>query len=529
MLPFLLYAETHYRFKYFFSYLRKREPEVIADAPHRIEPGVTIPLLLIVKDAHKFPATLGPVTITISQHGNIAQELEPITEPLLLNEPLWWKVLELPRQGLSGWLDIAVRMTVTVNNRTTMYISDNYRTSSHAPLRVFLSEEPLPREEGLFLGDAHTHSDRTSDQVEFGVPIKAARQLSHSLGLTFFCVADHSYDLDDTLDDYTRNDPALPKWLSLLDEIKLCNSEEKDFVVVQGEEVSCRNSDGRNVHMLLFGDERFFHGTGDSAERWLRTRCEYSIDDVLNQKHERSVAFAAHPKEPVSLLQRMLLGRGSWTNNDIRDQRLCGIQFANGMKELGFEEGYQFWVRALLAGHRLYCIAGNDAHGNFNRFRQIGVPFLKVRETDNQLFGRMRTGVFVEGPLHQNAILDSLAKGRSIATDGPVANIVVEGKHTPTSLGSKLHGSDFELSLTARSSKEFGNIEEIRLILGIIGEDSERTFLNERPPNQFTYLCSSSIHISSPSYIRAEIQTSHLTSYDQSTHFCLTNPVWLTP
>ncbi len=529
MLPVLLYAETHYRFRFFFSYLKKGEPEVIADVPHRLEPGAGIPLLLIVKDADQYPCTLGPVVVSISQRGNIVQEQELLSPPLSIKQPLWWYVYDLPRPDLHGWIDIQVRMTITGNGSSRTYVSDNHRTSSHAPLRVFLSDEHLPREQGLFLGDAHTHSDRTSDMVEFGVPPRAAVRLSQSLGLSFFCVADHSYDLDDSADDYTRNDPALPKWTSLVDEIKQWNSERHEFVIVQGEEVSCRNSHDRNVHLLLFGDERFFHGTGDGAERWLRTRCEYNIEDVLAQKHKHAVAFAAHPGEEVSFLQRVLLGRGTWSEDDTTNGSLAGLQFANGMRGFGFEEGYRLWIRALLAGRHLFCIAGNDAHGNFNRFRQIGVPFFRIRENENQLFGKMRTGVFIRGPFDQPAILESLAKGRSIATDGPVANIVVQGRQTLTSLGSTFVGSEFEIMLSTSSSKEFGEIEEIRLFLGIIGEESERTLFYERSTNHFKYQRSTPIHVSSPCYVRAETHTSALTSCDQSPHFCLTNPIWFTP
>ena len=37
-LLFLLYAETHYSFKGIYSRLKKKEPEIIADLPHRIDP-----------------------------------------------------------------------------------------------------------------------------------------------------------------------------------------------------------------------------------------------------------------------------------------------------------------------------------------------------------------------------------------------------------------------------------------------------------------------------------------------------------
>ena len=56
-LPLFLYAETHYRFKYFFSFLKKQEPELLADAPHRVEPGKDIPILILSKDADRYPCS----------------------------------------------------------------------------------------------------------------------------------------------------------------------------------------------------------------------------------------------------------------------------------------------------------------------------------------------------------------------------------------------------------------------------------------------------------------------------------------
>lgn len=526
--PIFLYAETHYRFKYFFSILRKAEPEVIADAPHRLEPGANIPLLILAKDADKYPATLHSVKVNLSQQGTILREIDLIQEPVSLNKPLWWNVYELCCDDIRGWLDVEVCIHLDVNGTTKTYFTDNHRTSSHEPLRIFLSDDPLPRETGMFFGDAHTHSDRTNDQVEFGVPIAAAKQLSQSIGLSYFCVADHSYDLDDAVDDFTRNDPSLPKWGSLLEEIRQHNPASQDFVVVQGEEVSCRNSKDQNVHLLLFGDDNFFAGSGDGAEQWLKTRSENSISEILEKKQDLAVAFAAHPMESVSLLQRALLGRGPWTNEDMFDKRLTGIQFANGAMNSGFQAGYRAWIDVLLTGQRLFCLAGNDAHGNFNRFRQIGIPFIRVRESDSQLFGKMRTGVFVQGQLDQNHILESLSNGRSIITDGPVANILMKGENTVSSLGSSYSGPS-EFSVTASSSKEFGKIKGVKVFVGIIGDRAENVFLSDGAVDQLQYSRASTIQVTAPSYLRAEIFTSSNNLSDGSSHFCYTNPIWLTP
>ena len=68
IIPFMfLYAELHYRFKWLGSLYYKKEPEILADVPYRIEPDNKIPILLFIKDAHIFPIKLSHVSIHIYQ------------------------------------------------------------------------------------------------------------------------------------------------------------------------------------------------------------------------------------------------------------------------------------------------------------------------------------------------------------------------------------------------------------------------------------------------------------------------------
>ena len=64
-LLFLLYAETHYSFKGIYSRLKKKEPEIIADVPHRIKQGQPIPVLLLIKDADQHSIELNSVHINL--------------------------------------------------------------------------------------------------------------------------------------------------------------------------------------------------------------------------------------------------------------------------------------------------------------------------------------------------------------------------------------------------------------------------------------------------------------------------------
>ena len=483
MFPVFLYAETHYRFRYFFSLLRKREPEIIADAPHRLNPDSSLPILILVKDAHLFPAILEEIILVIRSKGSIVCIKKLLNTSIEINQKTWWRVFEISVKGLTEAIECDVIFEVNVKNRKRIYHNDNHRTSSHRPLNVFLSSTPLPKFENLFFGECHSHSNYTDDQVEFGSPIGASVHLCKSIGLSFFCVTDHSYDLDDTTDNYLLNDPNLPKWQQLQNEINDLNSMVTDFAIVRGEEVTCRNSFDQNVHLLLLGNKKYIAGSGDGAEQWLKTRSEHSISEVLNDKELSTLAYAAHPRELVPFLQRVLLNRGKWSEKDMADSKLSGIQFANGQLSGGFKEGYLLWINALLQGRRLFALAGNDAHGNFNRFRQIGIPFIKIHEMEHQIFGKMRTGVFLESFSEDN-ILNSIRSGMSIITDGPVANLrVISSAQQLTSIGCKYVGTNHTVLLEVLSSTEYGSIESLKIFKGNIG-DKEIEIISEKNTNR---------------------------------------------
>lgn len=514
-----MYAEVHYRFRYFFSLLNAPEPEILADAPHRVEPGEPIPILLLVKDADRHHVTL------LSAEAELSDGVATRTVPLLrsevrIAEHWWWTVIEVPTDGLNGWVSCAVQFRYDAGRGVQTAVSDNYRTTRHAPLRVFVSTEPLPTLPQLLLGEGHSHSTATEDQVEFGVPLGAVRSLARRMGLSFAAITDHSYDLDDAITSYLENDPALPKWHSFQREVADLN-RRAGFSLIPGEEVTCRNAAGQNVHCLVLGDPQFHPGSGDGAERWLRTRSELSLRDLLDRVDGSAVVAAAHPREHVPFLQRLLLRRGPWSEADESQIGLHALQFWNGTFDRRCKEGRDAWVRQLLQGRRLGIVAGNDAHGNFNRFRQLSIPFVSLREADHQLFGRVRTGLFADVN-STGGILDAMRRHRTIATDGPVGMITdVDGRPV---LGETV-ASPTTVRLIARTSHEFGLIEKIELRRGIIGAAAEESLEFWESPGEMYWAWRSDVKEPRPHYLRLEI-TTHPGKRDGRAHYCLTSPVW---
>lgn len=524
-LSVLLYAETHYRFRYFLSFLKKQEPEVIADAPFRIEPGGKIPILLLVKDGDKFPATLLRAKATLRGKG-LERVVNLFDKPVLINKKWWWKIFAIEPGEFRGWAAIDIEFDLAGRNGRRTYHNDNHRTSTHDPLRVFVADNPLPRLKHFHFGELHSHSQYTDDQVEFGAPLEASLILSRASGLSFFAVTDHSYDLDDRVDDYLRNDPDLPKWNSLQREVDALNRKHTGFSILRGEEASCRSHSGHNVHMLLLGGTEFVSGSGDSAERWLQTRSEHGIWEILGAKDPGVLAFAAHPAEDVPFLQRVLLHRGTWGEEDVLLDGLTGVQFANGSRT-GFQRGREQWVSLLLKGKRSIVVAGNDAHGNFNRFRQIRIPFVSIGESNEHRFGEMRTAVLLKSRVTERAVLHAIRSGNCVITNGPIAAFAIRthaGKWS--GMGSSVRGTEFELSLEARSTPEFGVLQRMTVWKGNIGRAKEERLLDV---NTTDYSVSRRLMIKTkqPCYIRLEVASSTANEFDQTPHFCLSNPIWI--
>jgi hypothetical protein len=532
--PLFLYAETHYRFKYFFSLYKKSEPEIIADAPHRLDPDQPYPILILIKDADRYP--LDVLSIRITLYHDARREYSHTYEfapSLKIRSHFWYKVIDLHFAGalssLYGMMHVDVEIATERNGRITITRNNNHRFTSKTPLRFYRSKTPLPSIDGWIYGDAHTHSTYTEDQVEFGSPIAAASKLCRAMGISFFGVTDHSYDLDDRVDSYLLNDPALPKWNAFQREVDTVNHDEKDFAVLRGEEVSCTNADGNNVHFLLFGGRRFFHGSGDGGEKWFKTKSEFTIREILQQKEREIVTFAAHPTEEVPVLQHLLLKRDEWTVGDMALPELDGIQILNGDRTDAFYRGLDVWRWMLNKGMKKFLLAGNDAHGNFNRFIQISIPMLSFREHDRQLFGKMKTAVLTH-EITEQSILKAIKNGRSVITNGPLLTIGIETDTPDIGLsGETVNGSKFVVKIHAETTNEFGAFKQITVYLGTIGKGERMLFEIRQFSDPFSvHRISDWHHAEDFSYIRAEATTHHAHGIDR-TGFCYTNPIWIQP
>ncbi len=438
--------------------------------------------------------------------------------------------MELPTRNFNaGELLINIRITYQCKGIIKTCWNDNHRGSSHAPLPVYISDQDLPRLDNCLYGETHAHTIYTSDQVEFGASLNATARLAAAQELDFFCATDHSYDLDDQADNYLHNDPGLVKWQNFWTEVENFN-KQNTFQIIPGEEVTVRNGQDRNVHCLVYNSRQFFYGSGDSAEKWLRTRSEMSIPELLANLPDGALALAAHPAEKPPLLQRLLIGRGHWRPEDCAEKKLHGLQFINHSGATIDDQGKQLWLNQLLHGYHQIGTAGTDAHGNFARFRQIGIPFLTMRENYLHIFGHWRSGVYLpDGNKSMTGILQGIQQGACFMTDGPALLLQACGGGGGDQNNWQHSGSRLQkitrLKVAARSSQEFSALENIKVISADEGADLRRQreriiFNHDLAAESYDYEAEIDFAAEKRNgYIRAEVTT-------KSGRTALSNPIW---
>ena len=452
-----LYPELHYRFRFFkFSRYFNREPEILIDIPRRIE-NDRLPVLLIVKDSHTYPLKLSPeLSLTFRDRAyEFTRKINLDAENI--EQPLWWKVFEL--EGIApGDYYVYARLSYTVRGKEKKIVNHNHPGLKEAPLFITSAFDRLPKPPGYKIGDLHTHSYATSDQIEFGAPLKPMSRLSKAMGLDFVGVTDHSYDIDDEPDNYLKNDPDLHKWNSLLKETTEINSnlDPSHAEIILGQEITVRNSRNRNVHFLLFGGDKFFPGSGDSAEKWFRTRSEHSIKEIIEMKQQGSLAIAAHPFEHVPFLQKILLGRDVWYDEDFTGT-LKHAQIANGVDYASVSKSILRWRKLLRQGKFISLIAGTDAHGNFNRYRQVYLPMWSLAEHEMHTLGKHFTGVFT---FKNSDTLSALTNGATYISDGPGIDLTVN----EVKPGGIAEAGELNVRLHILSTQETGALKKVNLI-----------------------------------------------------------------
>lgn len=450
------YAETHYKFRLPWSPLFRPLPEMLVDAPFQVVAGQNLVAWLVVRDADLFPVMINEVRIRAVFPGEAPYEL---VFPLQMKLCDAFHFIPLNLESLRGRGLCQIQAKVRGSNhqgKKWEFCNNNLPGLKKQDLEVGFLEHPLPIPDGWSAGETHCHSYHSSDPVEFGAQPAVLQQAARICGLDWVLCTDHSYDFSYRNDNYRLlADPKL-RWESYCKEMDQLSSYP---CMIAGEEVSCGSKQGKNLHLLVPGHQHYIPGDGDGGRRWLRNRPNLSVTQVLAEARPLP-CFAAHPLAPLGKLESWIFRRSIWREEDLNLEGDCpvrGLQFWNGTRaDLGFRRGRAWWISLLLCGHKLYPLAGNDAHGDLNQCTGVAIPLFSLKSHRRHVFGKART-VLPCSPKKQD-IQAALVQGNLYCTDGPALHFTKE----------------HSLKLMASSTPDQGHLLEIRLFRGIIGENRER-------------------------------------------------------
>jgi histidinol phosphatase-like PHP family hydrolase len=532
LLPVFLYAETHFRFFPFFpSLLFKREPEVVFDVPARLDPGKDLPVVLIVNDLHRFPVELLDVTVVVSQKALPPRAYSfPDVNKYRIRHPLEGScgayVFFIKRDCLvPGRTFINCKARLSRKKNRYQVLNDNFFSSSKLPFSCFVSSEPLPGSDFCSYGDLHVHSQYSQSHVEFGPPIIIIDLISKSCGLDFLAITDHSYDLSCSMDDYLKNDKELRRWNSFSNE--LTSYRGYNCIIIKGEEISCFNSRNKAVHLCALGINEYIPGSVDGARNspFLKNST-LTLEEVIHLIHtQQGLAIAAHPGAKFGFLQKLLLGRGTWQSKDVQTD-LDGFQAVNNGFEKSWITSKHLWIKELLNGKKLPLIAGNDSHGDFNRYRCIAIPFISISENFNRYLSYAKTGTYTKVKI-QSDVISEIKKGSTFVTTGPFLALSGSDSISDNLVGNeKDYGKNEEITAIIKSSYEFGSPLCLKIFYGQHEKTSESTFFsisyNEKKYNIFQKIPLTGLQ--GTGYLRAELTC---VTEEGKTSFAATSPCYL--
>lgn len=515
-LPFKInYAEIHYKVPGFPTFIHRKMPEIIFDAPSRLNPGKDLPISLIIKDSHLFPVKLK--NLSLCTHGGKMLYKEDLD--LSLNSLIFSRIIYIPASLLKDYrnfsLDIVPRLTFEIGGKIRSVRCHNYRQLSHKPLSVYISGDTLPQSSYYAWGDFHVHSFYTHDQVEFGAPLDVISASVKAMGLSLIAVTDHSYDLDDLPGEYVKPDKELTRWNALDKDISEADSS---LTFIRGEEISCANEKYKTIHFLVYNHDKYIPGNADSSEDGFFIQSQQRYVDILDELPKTIPTYAAHPAEKPPLGERLFLKRGKWSIK--HSPAITGFQIFNGYVDNSVRKAFKEWVSVILSGKRQFLLAGNDSHGNMNKVSEIILPNMFLGEGHRHLLGKHRSGLLYAED--KESAIKALNNGHSIVSNSYSVYISLKDAAGKIYLpGDCCSQGEYSLHLEADSTREFGPFKQIHIFFGSLPHKNEEIILS-RKGLSYHIEENKILQLKEAGYIRAAV-----TDHSKWTRFAFSNPIWV--
>ena len=133
-----------------------RQPEIVCDAPTRVEPERPVPVFIFIKDADRYPVQVEEVVVHAMYEGGVERVARFPYYGQIVDKPIWWDSINIVPE-FSGMVKITPHVMLKKGKRRVPVIVDNYHGSTGSPLSVNVSATSLPGSEGWYHGDMHCH------------------------------------------------------------------------------------------------------------------------------------------------------------------------------------------------------------------------------------------------------------------------------------------------------------------------------------------------------------------------------------
>jgi len=475
--------------------------EIVMDAPWRISKGKDIPVLLIIHDAEDAPSPpLRPgsgvkireieVTIYDSDRKLLSNQTFDATQlgdavangTFLITEGTWTKeVVFSPADfigkgpGYMGNTEIEAVFTLLTSEETrTRY--------------MMINKEDLTSFPDWYLGETHSYSNYTDTLYDFGAPLESISKAGYCIDLDWLAITDNS-----TSDGFSSSEDFDDRTQKMISQ----NGILPQPLLIPAEEVICSQDNG---------------GAGSQYGKLLVYGSGYipSIPGPRNSLlSSQEVIAAVEEAGGASFVEELLADNFFNAPWDTLPENLTGIEIWKGGDPYSGDNGLMLdeWVSYLLEGKRPYAIAGSGAIGEFYKL------------------GKVRTAAFLPGGLTEENLVNALIGGHTILTSGPLVTFSIENENkTEFFIGENsepvLQGKEFTVSYRYKCDSIFGEIEDITMHIGTIGEnetsvplDMDEKEIDITPflaPNKETY-----------------IRISARSAVGETDYFGLTNPIWV--
>lgn len=487
------------------------EPDVVADAPVRVEPGVgRIPVLCLLRrggpliylgwrsgfEAHRIELqSVDPMIASgAGREGGAIQPLPFLDALGARHQALegifaadWHTWLYVDRADLKAYEGRTVEIRVLVDGRPA---TRTLHGVDRAQLLVELGTRARPAPGGWWRGDQHVHTELTDNSNEYGLPLDGYPELLRARGLDYVAFTDHAYDLR----------PG--SWALVRELCSRVPGKAVEIPCVAGEELHVAVKDfflpsvtvDHSAHLLVLDPPRLLQTGRSLLNAYAPTRTLLDVAEDLERMAEQATASQHEEdaeKSPAVILAHPY-GDGpepeSWDADMASSSRLAavahGIEVLNGAHYIRYGTrvvGHRFsaraidlWVRHLIDGRMLSAIGNSDAH-----CMEVGVGFTYIRAAAD--------GSAEKSP-EPAAVVDAIKGSRTVASSGPFVTLQAfrENQLIGSGPGAGISPGPVEVVVAwaPEDGTEHGEVFRVELYWGVLHDDEVRVpyLLPERLP-----------------------------------------------